>query len=358
MKALSRLIAAAVLLALTAALVLLAKYTPDLFSRWYPGFSQGILGAIGSVSEQVRLPLWEIGVAALVVLFVFLLVRAVKKKRFFRWVANLVLLASFLLCSFVAFWGAGHMLPTLSERIVTLKDSTAAELYAATAYYAACLDAMAPEMTRDAEGKVLMGEFEDLVDKAEESFESLAEHCPVIPEADFAVKELLVGDLFGYMGITGVFVPVTAESTVSPHTYPSSLPYTICHEMGHRVGACAEEDANFLAFLACVEQEDPRFRYSAAFNAFIYCYNALYEISPPAAGKVWKTMTPLAQSDVALANAHYEPYEGKVQEAAQKVNDTYLKTAGQEAGVRSYGLVSDALIAWYRENVVNLKNNA
>ena len=358
MKVLFRLIAAAVLLVLTAAVVLTAKYAPELFSLWYPGFSQGILGAIGSVTEEVPLPLWEIGVAVLAVLFVWLLVRSFKKKRFWRWVSGLVLLASFLLFSFVTFWGAGHLLPTMSERIVTLRDSTASELYEATAYYAACLDALAPEMTRGADGKVIMGRFEDLVDKAEDSFESLAEHSPVIPEADFAVKELLVGDLFGYMGITGVFVPVTAESTVSPHTYPSSLPYTICHEMGHRVGACAEEDANFLAFLACVEQEDVRFRYSAAFNAFIYCYNALYEISPPAATKVWKTMTPLAQSDVALANTHYEPYEGKVQEAAQKVNDTYLKTAGQEAGVRSYGLVSDALIAWDRENVANLKNNA
>ena len=31
------------------------------------------------------------------------------------------------------------------------------------------------------------------------------------------------------------------------------------------------------------------------------------------------------------------------------LNDAYLKAAGQEAGVQSYGLVSDALIAWYRE---------
>jgi len=358
LKAISRLISAVVLLALTGAVVLTAKYAPELFSQIYPRLSQEILGVLSSVSSKVALPLWEVGVALLVVLFVWLLIRAVKKKRFWRWVTSLVLLASFLLFSFVTFWGAGHMLPTLSEQIVTLQDSTAQELYAATAYYAAQLDALAPEMTRGADGKVLLEDFDELAEKAEDSFEALAERYAVIPEAEFSVKELLVGDLFGYLGITGVFVPVTAESTVSPHTYPSSLPYTICHEMGHRVGACAEEDANFLAFLACVDHEDVQFRYSAAFNAFIYCYNALYKVSPPAASKVWKAMTPLAQKDVALANSHYEPYEGKVQEAAQKVNDTYLKTAGQEAGVQSYGLVSDALIAWYRENIANSKNNA
>ena len=52
------------------------------------------------------------------------------------------------------------------------------------------------------------------------------------------------------------------------------------------------------------------------------------------------------------ANAHYEQYEGKVQDAAQKVNDTYLKAFSEESGVQSYGEAADLLIAWY------LKNNA
>jgi len=358
MKAVSRFISSAVLLVLTGGVVLAAKKAPALFQAWYPRFSQWILGILGGVSSVTVLPLWEVGVAVLTVLVVVTLIFALKRKKVLRWIAGVVLTASFLLFGFVTFWGAGHLLPTKASQIVTLKDSTAGELYAATAYYAAQLDALAPEMTRGEDGKVLLESFDALAEKAADSFAALSRKYPVIPEAKLTAKKLLVGDLFGYMGITGVFVPVTAESTVSPHTYPSSLPFTICHEMGHRLGACAEEDANFLAFLACVEHEDVQFRYSAAFNAFIYCYNALYKASPSMASAVWKGMTPLAQRDVALANAHYEPYEGKVQEVADKVNDTYLKAAGQEAGVQSYGLVSDALIAWYRENIAKTKNNA
>jgi hypothetical protein len=47
------------------------------------------------------------------------------------------------------------------------------------------------------------------------------------------------------------------------------------------------------------------------------------------------------------ANEHYRQYEGKVQDAATKVNDTYLKAFGQEEGVQSYGKAADLLIAWY-----------
>ena len=40
----------------------------------------------------------------------------------------------------------------------------------------------------------------------------------------------------------------------------------------------------------------------------------------------------------------------KVQDAAQKVNDTYLKAFSEESGVQSYGEAADLLIAWYLEN--------
>ena len=39
-----------------------------------------------------------------------------------------------------------------------------------------------------------------------------------------------------------------------------------------------------------------------------------------------------------------------MQDAAQKVNDTYLKAFSEESGVQSYGEAADLLIAWYLEN--------
>ena len=53
------------------------------------------------------------------------------------------------------------------------------------------------------------------------------------------------------------------------------------------------------------------------------------------------------KQDCSAANLHYDQYEGKVQEVAQKANDTYLKTFSEESGVKSYGEVADYLIAWY-----------
>lgn len=350
MKTRTRLLSAAVLLALTALVVLCGKWAPSFFARRYPLFSQTVLGAIGAVTGEIALPLWEVGVAILAVFAVISLIFALKKKKFLRWLAGAIWGGSFLLFAFTVFWGAGHLLPTKAEQIVKLRPVSIAELTAATEYFADALDGAAATAPWNADGYLRLSSFDELSDEAEDCYEALAERYVCIPQTEMTAKKLLWGDLFGHLGYTGIFVPATAEPTVSPHTYASSLPFTVCHEMGHRVGACAEEDANFLAFLACMESGDGQFRYSAYYSAFIYCYNALHKASPQTAEGIFLATSDAAKKDVARASKHYKPYEGKVQDAAEAFNDTYLKAAGQPSGTASYGLVSDALVAWYLEN--------
>ena len=70
--------------------------------------------------------------------------------------------------------------------------------------------------------------------------------------------------------------------------------------------------------------------------------------SSVSAAEVWAQASEQVKADCRAANRHYDQYEGKVQDAAQKVNDAYLKAFQEEAGVKSYGAVADYLIAWYQ----------
>ena len=158
--------------------------------------------------------------------------------------------------------------------------------------------------------------------------------------------------LFSQTGTTGIFICFTAEACVNPDTYTAWIPFTMCHELAHRQAVTAEDDANFCAYLACMASEDDDFCYSGAFGAYIYCHNALSKIDKTAASQIWSTLSEGVLANIRAANEHYAQYEGKVQDAAQKVNDTYLKAFSEESGVQSYGEAVDLLIAWY------LKNNA
>ena len=62
------------------------------------------------------------------------------------------------------------------------------------------------------------------------------------------------------------------------------------------------------------------------------------------AGKYSKAV----RRDLQYENAFWAKYKGKIDEISNKVNDTYLKSNGQEDGVASYGRVVDLLLAEYR----------
>jgi hypothetical protein len=58
------------------------------------------------------------------------------------------------------------------------------------------------------------------------------------------------------------------------------MPFTMCHEVAHRLGIASEREANFAAFLACTASDDVRFVYAGDYSAFCYCFNALYRADP------------------------------------------------------------------------------
>lgn len=338
MKTISRVISAAVLLALTAGIMAFARTSPAIFFLWYPHFSQWILGVLGDVTAKVGFAVWEVAALGLTFWAVVTLIRSIAKGKLLRWLSGLVWGVSLGAFAFTLFWGAGHFGPAKTEQVVTVREFSTKELLSATEYFAARASETGPAAAAD---------FEVLANQAGDGYAVLSQHYDCFPDTAVTVKPLLTGKVFSYLGSTGIFVPMTAEACVNPDAYPSALPYTMCHEIAHRFGANAEEDANFCAFLACIENPDPAFRYSGWYSAFIYCYNALHAADPDLAQTAWNALSPQVQEDVRATNSHYDTYEGKVQDAAQSVNDAYLEAFGQE-GTASYGLVSDALVAWYQ----------
>ncbi len=170
---------------------------------------------------------------------------------------------------------------------------------------------------------------------------------------------LLAGEPLLYSGHVGIFFSPTGESSVPLNCAPSEMPFTMCHEAAHRLGLASEEEANFAAIMACTANEDVRFRYAGYYLAFCYCHNALSGSSPELAQYLTDAA---AESDITAGAhliaqdryatyLHYLPYEGPAKETGTQVNDTYLKTFGEEVGVQSYGLVVDYLIAWYAQTV-------
>lgn len=351
MKTISRVILSAIFLVLTGLLIAAAVYAPELVFSVYPQISRKVISVLAAVTSPLPFAVWEVLVVLVVLWAVYTLVRCFTRRRgFLCWLSGLLLGASAAVLFFVAVWGLGHFGPSVGEQIgLETREYTRDELYAAAAYYTDQANTYAAQVERDGSGVVQFSKFSSLAREASGGYRTLAEQYGCFDGSTVKVKRLTAWKLYSYFGTTGIFVPFTGESSVNPNTFEASIPHTMCHEIAHRMGFPAEDDSNFCAYLACMASDSVEFRYSGAYSAFLYCYNALYEADRDKAAEIWALASEQLKADCRAASAHYDQYEGKVQEAAQKVNDVYLKAFQEEAGVQSYGDVADYLIAWYQE---------
>ena len=351
MKNIFRWITAGVFLLLTALLVAAAKHLPDLVFSFYPDFSRAVLSAISKVSALCPVPVWELVLVGLIVGFLISLITSICKGHFLRWLSKLALFLSVMVFLFVGLWGLNYYAPPIQERL-SLPDEqyTVSQLKEAACYYRDMANLTSQQVQRDEEGLFVSAPFGELAQAVGTSYETLSGRYDCFRGSTAPPKKLLSSPLLAKTGTTGIFICYTAESGVSSETYPVSLPFTMCHEVGHRMAFAREDEANFAAFLACMASDREDFRYSGYYNAFLYCYNALYKVDKEAAQEVLSGVCQTLKADLTQSTEHYAARRSETAaQVTDKVYDTYLKSFSVDEGVQSYGEVVDLLLIWYFE---------
>lgn len=182
----------------------------------------------------------------------------------------------------------------------------------------------------------------DAMNRLGESYKGMAGYYPK-PKA-------LVGSWFlSVQNLTGIYAPFTVEANYNNDMTDYNIPFTACHELSHLRGFMQEEEANFIAYLACMESAVPEFRYSGSLLGWIHCTNALRKEDVAAWKEVRERLSEKALADLQANSEFWSSYEGKVSEVSEQINDHYLKANGQSDGVKSYGRMVDLLAAYLKE---------
>lgn len=180
------------------------------------------------------------------------------------------------------------------------------------------------------------------------AYDQAARRWPLLAGHFAAPKAAPAPETMSWLGISGIYMPFTGEPLVNPGPGQWSLPFTAAHESAHLHGWAREDEANFLAFLVLRDCGDPRLEYSGWSMALLYVAEALGSAGPDGAAR-WQAISKTLPSEV-LDDwrgyfRYWDRYKGPVQQAAQSVNDAYLKVQGQADGVKSYGRMVDLLLA-------------
>jgi hypothetical protein len=162
-------------------------------------------------------------------------------------------------------------------------------------------------------------------------------------------KPILLSKPMCYTGITGFYFPFTNEANVNMAEPDSFLPFTTAHEMAHQRGFAKEDEANYIAYIACINHPDKNFKYSGTLAALSYSLSALSQSDYAKYKKLISTCSKGVLNDLKYNQEFWQRYSGPIEKIEDKINDTYLKSQNQSTGTKSYGEMVDLLLAQNRE---------
>ena len=354
-------ITAAILAAVSWVLLQFGAQFTTLVDMVYPYVTRTVMDYLAVWTAPLDFCLWQVVVvAAAVVLIATVVLMIIMRWNPVRWAGWVLALCSLVYLLHTLVFGLNYYAGDLADDIrLEKRHYEVEELASAATYYRDMANLLAVQVPRDASGNVDFADFDELARQAEDGFHTLVYDYsyPVFAGNTLPVKQLGWADLYSSMGITGVTMGLTGEAAVNPQIPDVTLPFTMCHEMAHRMSIANERDANFGAFLACMANEDIQYRYSGYFMAYRYCYNALVNANTMASSAAAARIASEASSQLQQDMKYYSQFfssrrDEKATEFANNVNDTYLKTSGDEAGVASYGDVCDLLVNWHYKTIV------
>jgi hypothetical protein len=191
--------------------------------------------------------------------------------------------------------------------------------------------------------------YNELNDKLMDAYEKACKKYDFISPLHSNIKEVMLSEPMTYTHISGVYTFFTGEANLNVNFPDYVLPYTAAHEFAHQRGIAREDEANFVAFLVCMESDDHYIRYSAYLNVYEYVANALYSAKKELYTPIYRSLPLGVKTDMAAYSKFFEKYRKTVvSDVSGAVNDTFLNINGVEEGSKSYGMVVDLAVAYYK----------
>lgn len=318
--------------------------TVSYFLRFVLAFVTGIFPF--SIAELLILIL-PVAFAALIFITFFCLFK--KKKAVLKKILRTIILI--LCCVFTVFvntFGVCYYKSQIEKKLSLERKSLSSEqLFECALYLEKRLESLANDVEFDESGASInphtYRETDKLINKGYAVLRDNGIFNSVIYGSS---KPIMLSSIMTYTHISGIYMPLTGEANVNTNYPDYVVAYTIAHEKAHQRGIAGEDEANFMAFLACMASGDAYLEYCGVMNMYDYFLDAALEYE----GEAYEYL--VEYTDIRILKEMYSYYsffkkysESEVSKVAGSVNNIYLKTLGNDEGVKSYGLVVELAYA-------------
>jgi len=163
------------------------------------------------------------------------------------------------------------------------------------------------------------------------------------------VKSSFITYLLNYMGTAGYFNPFTGEAQINYQMPIFDKPVVACHEMSHQMGFGAEDEANFVGFLAASGSGERLSRYSAYHLAVDEFMHALYARDSLSFKELKPRISKAVKNDFLTERLYWSSYQNSLNNITGIFYNNFLKANNQPQGLNTYNRMVLLLMAKYKK---------
>jgi len=326
------------------------SHFPESVEKYY---SLGVYPVISIIFRYtlgwVPFSVGDVFYSALVILavrWVFLNIKKLKKQPL-EFLLTITATFSVVYFMFNVLWGLNYYRNPLHETLGLKKDYTEAQLITTTRFLMKEANEMHFALGYKDTVKVEMPYSQkDIFKMSSAGYEKLSELFPELDYHPKSIKNSSWSLMLSYMGNSGYFNPFSQEAQTNALIPMIHFSVVTCHEEAHQLGFAAENEANFLGYLATIHNDDPYFQYTGTIFALRYCLNDLYKKNPEEFYEIICDVHVGIRKNFQEMQDFWEQYEGVVEKFSERFFDVFLKANNQSDGIKSYSYVV-ALIVNY-----------
>lgn len=332
---------------------LLSEGFSDFFNRY---IAAGVRFVFAKLTGWFILSFAETLIVCSPLILVFLIwlgIKTSKKDKVakFRLIAALLSIITFFYSGFIFTFASSYRGSSLASKLELERVKVSAqELYDTFKIVTTELNALSEKVEYGEDDfSNINNSYKELNEKLNKAYKKASEKYGFLQDMSSSVKPIMLSEPMTYTHISGAYTYFTGEANLNINYPDFNHPYTMAHEMAHQRGVGPENEANFLAYLVCLESDEDYIRYSAYFNMYQYLGDALYSADKDMYYDVLKNTSEPVIRELIAYSEFFDKYRDNIAaDVSDKVNNSYLQSQGQVEGTRSYGLVVDLAVAYYK----------
>ena len=337
-------------------LIKLLSNAPEIVERYYSnGFYQTISKIFRYSLGWIPFSFGDLIYALIIVYAIRWFYKNIKRiiKDTKNWIIDVLSALSIMYFAFHILWGINYYRLPLHKNLSLNSNYTTEQLIEVTNKLIEKSNSIHLEIVNHDTLKVdLPLSKHDILAMASRGYENLKNTFPELEYHPKSIKKSIFSYPLTYMGFSGYLNPFTNEAQVDALIPTFKFPTTASHEMAHQLGYAAENEANFIGFMAATNHDNIYFKYSGYTFGLRFCLNEIYMrdacLFEDLAADVNKGILKNYKETREFWEAHQNPLEPFF----KIFYGNFLKANNQNKGMESYSYVVALLVNYIEKESI------